>query len=358
MDDLNGDGARVTGLDFSGSVGSGSGNEAASSTESYHNGGVEGDSFAQWYDANLAAEYQAPGDPGAAQGLVLDLSTAGAAYTINVTTAADGTLSGSVEFLDADGVPVAWGHFENVDQIIESTDPGSHFYTLDELNVLGENGPGLPPKVSLDGFLSTQPVEGGTGGSGGTMGSGSGGTQGSGSGGTMGSGSGGTEGSGSGGTQGSGSGGTKGSGSGGTQGSGSGGTMGSGSGGTEGFGSGGTMGSGSGGTKGSGSGGTKGSGSGGTMGSGSGGTQGSGSGGTKGSGSGGTMGSGSGGTSGTAGAVAAKAGLAAFTAFDEDEEPEEIELDDVMALMTQDVDETGDADGWDPVDEDEVEILL
>jgi len=85
----------------------------------------------------------------------------------------------------------------------------------------------------------------------------------------------------------------------GTKGSGSGGTKGSGSGGTKASGSGGTKGSGSGGTKGSGSGGTKGSGSGGTKGSGSGGTKGSGSGGTKGSGSGGTKGSGSGGTKGS-----------------------------------------------------------
>ena len=84
----------------------------------------------------------------------------------------------------------------------------------------------------------------------------------------------------------------------GTKGSGSGGTRGSGYGGTKGSGSGGTKGSGSGGTKGSGSGGNKGSGSGGTKGSGSGGTKGSGSGGTKGSGSGGTKGSGSGGTFG------------------------------------------------------------
>ncbi|WP_282048091.1 hypothetical protein [Sulfitobacter mediterraneus] len=207
----------------------------ASGTKSYHNGGVEGSSFANWYDQHLAAEFADDNsDP-------------------------NGSGSGGTKGSGSGGTR------------------GS-----------GSGG----TKGSGSGGTKGS-------GSGGTKGSGSGGTKGSGSGGTKGSGSGGTKGSGSGGTKGSGSGGTKGSGSGGTKGSGSGGTKGSGSGGTKGSGSGGTKGSGSGGTKGSGSGGTKGSGSGGTRGSGSGGTRGSGSGGTKGSGSGGTKGSGSGGTKGS-----------------------------------------------------------
>jgi len=40
-----------------GTKGSGTSNASASSTKSYHNGGVEGDSFADWYDANLAEHY-------------------------------------------------------------------------------------------------------------------------------------------------------------------------------------------------------------------------------------------------------------------------------------------------------------
>ena len=147
----------------------------------------------------------------------------------------------------------------------------------------------------------------------------------------------GSQGSGSGGTKGSGSGGTKGSGSGGTKGSGSGGTKGSGSGGTKGSGSGGTNGSGSGGTKGSGSGGTKGSGSGGTKGSGSGGTKGSGSGGTKGSGSGGTI-SGHGQWGGENAAAAANS-LPPFEDYEVDSvASNEITLDNVMSLMTKDMD--------------------
>ncbi|MHA6325971.1 hypothetical protein [Roseivivax sp. CAU 1753] len=284
----------------------GSGNASASTTQSYHNGGVEGDSFAQWYDDNLS---QQMGDVGAdtcdteEAGTVLDLSQAGSHIILNVTTNEDGTQNGSVEFLSDDGTPVAWGHFSNVSEILLPESDNGYGYTEADLDVIGDHGPGLPVKVSLDDFLREcdpeEPEEPIGSGSGGTKGSGSGGTKGSGSGGTKGSGSGGTKGSGSGGTKGSGSGGTKGSGSGGTKGSGSGGTKGSGSGGTKGSGSGGTKGSGSGGTKGSGSGGTKGSGSGGTKGSGSGGTKGSGSGGTKGSGSGGTKGSGSGGTKGS-----------------------------------------------------------
>ena len=123
------------------------------------------------------------------------------------------------------------------------------------------------------------------------------------------------------------------------------GSQGSGSGGTKGSGSGGTKGSGSGGTKGSGSGGTKGSGSGGTKGSGSGGTKGSGSGGTKGSGSGGTKGSGSGGTTsghgqwGGENAAAAANSLPPFEDYEVDSvASNEITLDNVMSLMTKDMD--------------------
>jgi len=202
----------------------------ASGTKSYHNGGVEGSSFAKWYDENLAGKFDGS-DDGKGSG----------------SGGTKGSGSGGTKGSGTGGTKGS----------------GSG----------GTKGSG----------------SGGTkgSGSGGTKGSGSGGTKGSGSGGTKGSGSGGTKGSGSGGTKGSGSGGTKGSGSGGTKGSGSGGTKGSGSGGTKGSGSGGTKGSGSGGTKGSGSGGTKGSGSGGTKASGSGGTKGSGSGGTQGSDTGG-----------------------------------------------------------------------
>ena len=181
----------------------------ASGTKSYHNGGVEGSSFAKWYDENLAGKFDGS-DDGKGSG----------------SGGTKGSGSGGTKGSGTGGTKGS----------------GSG----------GTKGSG----------------SGGTkgSGSGGTKGSGSGGTKGSGSGGTKGSGSGGTKGSGSGGTKGSGSGGTKGSGSGGTKGSGSGGTKGSGSGGTKGSGSGGTKGSGSGGTKGSGSGGTKGSGSGGTQG--------------------------------------------------------------------------------------------
>lgn len=322
----------------------------ADGTSSYHNGGVEGESFNEWYESNLDGAFS---ESSASSGdTVLDLSDAGAVKIINETTNPDGTLNGTVEFQSENGDPVAWGHFEGVDAIIPPDDPASRFYSEDDFTVIGQNGDGLPLKVSLDEFLSTPNDEvsdpEGTG-SGGTKGSGSGG---SGSGGTKGSGSGGTNGSGSGGSgsggtkgsdsDGSGSGGTKGSGSGGTNGSG---TGGSGSGGTkgsdsDGSGSGGTKGSGSGGTKGSGtggsgSGGTKGSGSGGsgTGGSGSGGTKGSGSGGT---GSGGTKGSGSGGTLGSNASTAAAANLPVFAYAAEDQAISEA---DVMALMTQDVDE-------------------
>ncbi|WP_240336720.1 hypothetical protein [Tropicibacter sp. Alg240-R139] len=164
-------------------------------SKSYHNGGVEGDSFSDWYDAYLYDKYCSSSD---------DTKGSGSGGT-------KGSGSGGTKGSGSGGTKGS----------------GSG----------GTKGSG----------------------SGGTKGSGSGGTKGSGSGGTKGSGSGGTKGSGSGGTKGSGSGGTKGSGSGGTKGSGSGGTKGSGSGGTKGSGSGGTKGSGSGGTKGSGSGGTKGS---------------------------------------------------------------------------------------------------
>ena len=158
----------------------------ASGTKSYHNGGVEGSSFAKWYDENLAGKFDGS-DDGKGSG----------------SGGTKGSGSGGTKGSGSGGTKGS----------------GSG----------GTKGSG----------------SGGTkgSGSGGTKGSGSGGTKGSGSGGTKGSGSGGTKGSGSGGTKGSGSGGTKGSGSGGTKGSGSGGTKGSGSGGTKGSGSGGTQGS-------------------------------------------------------------------------------------------------------------------
>jgi hypothetical protein len=269
----------------------GSGQSDASATKSYHNGGVEGDQFSKWFDANLANEVTVMQRP----------DGAAASESREYQGSGSGGTSG-----DRHGKDHEW------------------------------NGKGNGHKGS---------------GSGGTKGSGSGGTKGSGSGGTKGSGSGGTKGSGSGGTKGSGSGGTKGSGSGGTKGSGSGGTKGSGSGGTKGSGSGGTKGSGSGGTKGSGSGGTKGSGSSGTKGSGSGGTKGSGSGGTKGSGTGGTT-SGHGQWGGENAAAAANA-LPPFEDYEVDSVgTNEITLNDVMSLMTKDMDAVDQDDGNDgtPVD--------
>ncbi|MFD1342826.1 hypothetical protein [Litorisediminicola beolgyonensis] len=224
----------------------GSDHSSASSTKSYHNGGVEGRSFENWYAKFLAPKMAeisqdtachgdtSGGNASASSETVLDLSNAGAVKVLNVTTAADGTFSGSVEFWSADMKPVGVGHFNGVDRIIEPEDTGSRFYTVDDLQVIGSNGAGQPPKVALDQFI--EDGDDCVPGTGGTKGSGTGGTRGSGTGGTRGSGSGGTKGSGSGGTKGSGSGGTKGSGSGGTKGSGSCGTKGSASGGTKGSG--------------------------------------------------------------------------------------------------------------------------
>ncbi|GEM_PF-3272028 len=283
-----------------GTKGSGSGNDAASTTKSYHNGGVEGEGFADWYDANLAGSF--PADSAAAsEATVLDLSNAGSAFVINLTTNPDGTQSGTVEFTDVDGNPVVWGHFESVDEIILPDDPNSFSYTIDDFSVIGQHGDGLPPKISLEQYIGTGPVDDVT------------------------------------------------------KGTGSGGTKGTGSGGTKGTGSGGTKGTGSGGTKGTGSGGTKGTGSGGTKGTGSGGTKGTGSGGTKGSGSGGTKGTGSGGTSGSALDIAADAGLSTFSAFPEDDE---IKLEDVTSLMTQKVDEDDKDNGWDHDDDDDAEMII
>jgi hypothetical protein len=131
----------------------------ASTTKSYHNGGVEGDSFAKWYADTLSRHYSKDDGPDGGKG-------SGSGGT-------KGSGSGGTKGSGSGGTKGS----------------GSG----------GTKGSG----------------------SGGTKGSGSGGTKGSGSGGTKGSGSGGTKGSGSGGTKGSGSGGTKGSGSGGTKGSGS-----------------------------------------------------------------------------------------------------------------------------------------
>ena len=117
----------------------------ASGTKSYHNGGVEGSSFAKWYDENLAGKFDGS-DDGKGSG----------------SGGTKGSGSGGTKGSGTGGTKGS----------------GSG----------GTKGSG----------------SGGTkgSGSGGTKGSGSGGTKGSGSGGTKGSGSGGTKGSGSGGTQG------------------------------------------------------------------------------------------------------------------------------------------------------------
>ncbi|OUS33367.1 hypothetical protein A9Q94_19980, partial [Rhodobacterales bacterium 56_14_T64] len=158
----------------------------ASGTKSYHNGGVEGGKFSDWYDRYLAKHYE--------------------------DDEADGSGSGGTKGSGSGG----------------SKGSGSG----------GSKGSGSGG--------SKRSGSGGSkgSGSGGSKGSGSGGSKGSGSGGSKGSGSGGSKGSGSGGSKGSGSGGSKGSGSGGSKGSGSGGSKGSGSGGSKGSGSGGSKGSG------------------------------------------------------------------------------------------------------------------
>lgn len=300
-----GSGSRGSGTKGSGSKGSGtrdngsgksdscgSGRDSASSTKSYHNGGVEGDSFAVWYDAQLATEFDAADEPETIT--VLDLSDAGAAFTINVGQNPDtGLWGGSVEFRDENGDRVAWGHFSDVNEIRLPEDPTSPTYTIEDLDVIDMegHGPGLPPKVSLDQYLTTETVEdpdddGGDDDCDGT----------------------GTEGSG---TKGSG---TKGSGSkeSGTNGSGS---------------------------KGSGSkeSGTNGSGSKGS--------------GTKGSGS-----SGSGTSGSTSKAVAA--GLPEFVPSPEDQEY--VTLDDVMALMTNNVDENasgGTSSGTGDAEDDLIQMI-
>ena len=300
-------GSKGSGSGGSGSGGSkgtgGSGNDKASTTKAYHNGGVEGDGYSEWYDANMADEFKT--EDSAPESFVLDLSDAGAAFVLNVTTSEDGTQMGSVEFQDADGNPVAWGHFGNVSEIILPDDPTSYFYTESDFEFIGEHGEGKPPEVSLDAYLSVA-----------EEGDETGGTKGSG---TAGSGTGGSKGSGSGGSKGSGSGG---SGSGGS-GSGSGGS-GSGSGGS---------GSGSGG---SGSGGSKGSGSGG-------------------SGSGGSKGSGTGGSKGTEDWAAAS-GLPAFTP-DPTDYPDMSE-DAVMKMMTQGADDQETPEDETPDDWDDSDIMV
>ncbi|SNS46448.1 hypothetical protein, partial [Antarctobacter heliothermus] len=195
------------GPDGSGTGGtSGTGHHMASSGKAYHNGGVEGDSFEGWYESNLADQMGTLAGPDAGAdggGLVLDLSQTGAVIVINVGTNPEtGLQGGSVEFQDADGQPVAWGHFDGVTDIILPDDPTSYYYSESDFEIIGEHGPGLPPKVSLDEYIVEDPGGEDPVGSGGTKGTGSGGTKGSGSGGTKGSGSGGTKGSGSGGTKG------------------------------------------------------------------------------------------------------------------------------------------------------------
>ncbi len=136
---------------------------SASATKSYHNGGVEGDAFSDWYSKHLADRFNDPDEDGTGSG----------------SGGTKGSGSGGSKGSGSGG----------------SKGSGSG----------GSKGSG----------------------SGGSKGSGSGGSKGSGSGGSKGSGSGGSKGSGSGGSKGSGSGGSKGSGSGGSKGSGSGGTHGS-----------------------------------------------------------------------------------------------------------------------------------
>ncbi|WP_425339669.1 hypothetical protein, partial [Parasedimentitalea huanghaiensis] len=148
----------------------------ASTGDSYHNGGVEGDGLDGWYDDNLADHYCDDG---------------------NGSGGSKGSGSGGSKGSGSGG----------------SKGSGSG----------GSKGSGSGGSKGS--------------GSGGSKGSGSGGSKGSGSGGSKGSGSGGSKGSGSGGSKGSGSGGSKGSGSGGSKGSGSGGSKGSGSGGSKGSGS-------------------------------------------------------------------------------------------------------------------------
>jgi len=137
------------------------GGYTTSGTNSYHNGGVEGDGLSSWYDNNLAGEYSVIAD--------------GVSGSSSGSGGSKGSGSGGSKGSGSGG----------------SKGSGSG----------GSKGSG----------------------SGGSKGSGSGGSKGSGSGGSKGSGSGGSKGSGSGGSKGSGSGGSKGSGSGGSKGSGSGG---------------------------------------------------------------------------------------------------------------------------------------
>ena len=120
----------------------------------YHNGGIEGQGLTDWFDQTLG---QQQCDTGSGNGqTVLDLSNAGAARIINQSTDANGKISGTVEFLDQNGQPVGWGHFGGVEQVIPSADMTSQYYTVDDLTVLGEHGPGMPPKVALDDFLSEE----------------------------------------------------------------------------------------------------------------------------------------------------------------------------------------------------------
>jgi hypothetical protein len=154
-------------------------NSWASATKSYHNGGVEGHAFSNWYDTRLA-KFFSNGD----------------GWNNHGSGGTKGHGSGGTKGHGSGGTK---GH-----------------------------GSGGTKGHGSDGTKGH--------GSGGTKGSGSGCTKGSGSGGTKGHGSDGTKGHGSDGTKGSGSGGTKGHGSDGTKGSGSDGTKGHGSGGTGGSG--------------------------------------------------------------------------------------------------------------------------
>lgn len=196
-----------------GTQGAASGGSQASCGTSYHNGGVEGDGLKNWYDEHLADHFDdcsdentdgtsggtgskggshggsygasggtsggtngtgtageetpddpTPEDPGddatCDGGLVLDLTEEGAIRVINLEeNPDDGTFSGSVEYLDDEGVPVALGHFEGVSEIImpDPDDPDGPddlprdiAYSTD-----GVNGPGLPPKADLTDLISS-----------------------------------------------------------------------------------------------------------------------------------------------------------------------------------------------------------
>lgn len=161
---------------------------SGSTSTSYHNGGVEGDSHSEWYDQNLAGKYATTsesvttvdpdgGTKGSGSGgtkgtpeyehaecdgkVVLDLHDDGPLRLINQSVADDGTQSGTVEFLDYDALPVGWASYEGVDEIImpeadpDAPDSGPReddleFVSYDEGAEVPE---GAPPKVDIDNYI-------------------------------------------------------------------------------------------------------------------------------------------------------------------------------------------------------------